>query len=252
MAVRPSLTERSELGPMAGSFVTAADPAIAEAMGEAGFDFLVVDVEHTGMALLTVQSVLQGIDNTSAAALVRVSELSEAQVKQALDAGADGVIVPHVRSGTDAACLVKYAKYPPLGHRGLASARAARYGASFGEYSATANMRTSAIPMIEDVEAVQEAEHIAATDGIDFVFIGPWDLSASMGHLGDPNADEVVAAVDDIIHATKATGKKCLIYAATGVEARGWIDRGVDGVAIGLDYTLLLEQCRVQLAAMDR
>lgn len=252
MTARPSLTERSELGPMAGSFVTAADPAIAEAMGEAGFDFLVVDVEHTGMALLTVQSVLQGIGNTGASPLVRVSELSEAQIKQALDAGADGVIVPHIRSGADAARLVEHAKYPPVGHRGLAAARAARYGASFDEYSATANSRTSAIPMIEDVEAVPEAEEIAAMDGIDFVFIGPWDLAASMGHLGDPSAEDVVAAVGSIIDATKATGKKCLIYAATGAAARGWIDRGVDGVAIGLDYTLLLEQCRAQLAAMGR
>jgi 2-keto-3-deoxy-L-rhamnonate aldolase RhmA len=252
MAARPSLAERSQLHPLAGSFVTAADPAIAEAMGEAGFDFLVVDVEHTGMALLTAQSVMQGIGNTDTSALVRVGELSEAQIKQALDAGADGVIVPHIRSAADAARLVEYAKYPPLGHRGLAAARAARYGVAFDEYSATANSRTSAIPMIEDVEALSESADIAATDGIDFVFIGPWDLAASMGHLGNPRADDVVAAAESIIDTTKASGKKCLIFAANGADARGWIDRGADGVAIGLDYTLLLEQCRDQLTAMGR
>jgi 2-keto-3-deoxy-L-rhamnonate aldolase RhmA len=235
---------------MAGSFVTAADPTIAEVMGEAGFDFLVVDVEHTGMALLTVQSILQGIGNTGAAPLVRVAELNEAQIKQALDAGADGVIVPHIRNTVDATRLVEYAKYPPLGRRGLAAARAARYGASFIEYSTTANRSTSAIPMIEDIEAVALAGDIAATDGIDFVFIGPWDLAASMGHLGNPGAEEVVSAVGSIIDAARSHGTGCLIFASTGAEARSWIDRGVDGVAIGLDYTLLLDQCRTQLAAM--
>lgn len=252
MPATMSLREHSQQGPLVGSFVTVADPVIAEVMGEAGFDFLIVDVEHTGMALLSVQTVMQAMGNTEAAPVVRVGELSEMQIKQALDAGADGVVVPHIKRASEAELLVQYAKYPPMGRRGLTAARAARYGNNFDEYSRTANSRTSVIALIEDAEAVAEAGAIAAIDGIDFIFIGPWDLSASMGHMGDPDAAEVQAAIAEVIRAVKAAGKKSLIYAESGTDARGWIDRGVDGVVIGEDYVLLLAHCREQLAALGR
>lgn len=252
MSSTVSLKDYNDGRPLAGSFVTVADPVIAEVMGEAGFDFLIVDVEHTGMPLLSVQTLLQAIGNTRAAPLVRVGELSEMQIKQALDAGADGVIVPHIKSAEDAARLVQYSKYPPMGTRGLTAARAARYGNNFDEYSKTANSRTSVVALIEDIEAVAEAEAIASTEGIDFVFIGPWDLSATMGHMGNPGAPEVEEAVQSIIDAVKSSGKRSLIYAESGAGAKYWITRGIDGIVLGEDYQLLLEQCRAQLTAMGR
>ncbi len=249
MDERRNLRARSAAGEtLIGSFVTIGNGVVGEVMGHAGFDFLIVDIEHTGMALLTAQSIFQAIDNTDAAPLLRISEISESQIKQALDAGAEGIVVPHVRTRQDAELIVRYAKYPPHGTRGLTAARAARYGLSFEGYAQDANDITMVIALVEDADALEAVADIARTDGIDAVFVGPWDLSASMGHLGQPGAPDVVSAVERIVTEVHAAGKKAMIYAEDGAQGKDLLERGYDAIVLGEDYLLLLEQARAELA----
>jgi 2-dehydro-3-deoxyglucarate aldolase len=198
--------------PVFGSWLQFGHTGTAEIMASAGFDWLSIDLEHTTIDLDTAFRMIQVIQLAGCTPFVRLSSNDPVQAKRVLDAGAQGVIVPSVQSADDARRAVASVKYPPLGSRGVGIGRAHGYGARVPEYLQDANDRTIVIAMIEQCEGVERAEDILAVDGIDGVFIGPYDLSASCGVAGQLSHPLVGEAVTRVLAAARKLGKAAGIH----------------------------------------
>jgi 2-dehydro-3-deoxyglucarate aldolase len=178
-----------------GSWITIGNQAIVDVLAHAGFDWLCVDLEHTAIDYNELQILLGFIQSHDIAALVRVSKNEEVVIKKALDAGADGIIVPMICSGADARQAVAFAKYPPIGKRGVGLSRAQQYCFGFDKYKEWLPENLVVIAQVEHIEGINNIEDIITTDGIDGAFIGPYDLSASLGMPGQFNDPDVQAAL---------------------------------------------------------
>ena len=183
-----------------GSWLQLADESLCEMMATSGFDWLCVDREHTTISTSEMGRLIRVASLAGCPALVRLPDSSPAEAKKALDAGAVGVIVPMVCSVDDAERAVSASHYPPRGHRGVGLARAQRYGVGFDEYRTQVAPRTLVVVQIEHVDAVDRLEDILAVDGVDGFFVGPYDLSASLGAPGD---FEHPAFLDALAHIDK-------------------------------------------------
>ncbi len=202
---RDRLAEASR--PLAGMWVTSGSPLVAEICAGSGLDWLLIDMEHAPNGLESVLAQLQTVAAYPVAPLVRVPIGDPVLIKQVLDLGAQNILVPMVSSATEAEAVVAAVRYPPRGRRGVGSAlaRSARWNRVEG-YLTDADAHTSVIVQIETVAGVEAAAEIAAVDGIDGVFVGPSDLAASMGVLGQQGHPDVVAAVLRTFEAVRARG----------------------------------------------
>jgi len=177
-----------------GTMLTLPSPEVAEMIAVCGYDWLFMDGEHGNLSTLDWQRMLQAVAGRSAA-IIRVAAKTESDIKKVLDIGADGIIAPQVNSADEACHVVACCKYPPRGIRGVGLARAQGYGRNFAEYMDSANDRIAVIIQAEHIDAVNNIDDIVKVDGIDAVFIGPYDLSASMGRMGEVDHPEVVEAI---------------------------------------------------------
>lgn len=205
---RKSFRQRLKDGEIVlGCAVGIAHPIAVEAAGYAGFDFVLLDTEHSALDITAIEPMILAARATGVAAIYRVRHLDAAAIGRALDIGSDGILVPHVKSAQQARAVVEAARYAPLGHRGLGPGRPIRFGLSDpGEYVAHANEQTVVAVMIEDQEAVENIEAIAAVDGIDVFNIGTWDLSNSLGVPLDTRHPKLMDAITRILAAAKAHG----------------------------------------------
>jgi 2-dehydro-3-deoxyglucarate aldolase len=176
-----------------------------------------------------------------------VPEAAEAPIKRVLDMGATGIIVPQVNTAQQAADVVRWAKYAPLGSRGVGLGRAHGYGMRFGEYIATANEQTVVMVQAEHAMAVQNIDAIVRVPGIDALQLGPYDLSASMGKMGQIDDPEVVAAIDKIMKAGLAAGLAIGCFGLSAESIRTYVDRGSNLICAGVD-TMLLGKAAKELA----
>ncbi|MEZ0539659.1 HpcH/HpaI aldolase family protein [Fibrella arboris] len=183
--------------PLVGTLASLPSPELTELLSLAGFDWLFIDMEHGALSIGAVQHMLLAIKN-ECSVLIRVADNNPVLIKQALDIGADGVIVPLVNTALEAERAVASARYPPVGHRSVGIARAHAYGLNFTDYIQTANDSVAVIIQIEHKEAVSNLDAILAVDGIDGVFIGPYDLSGSLNRLGDVFSDVVQDCIREI------------------------------------------------------
>lgn len=186
-----------------GSWVTIGHPSIVEIMSSAGFEWLVIDMEHTMIDLTSAQVLIATIQSKGMKALVRVSQNEEVIIKRVLDAGVDGIVVPMVKNKVDAEKAISFAKYPPIGKRGVGLYRAQNYGLGFDSYKKWVKEQLVIIAQIEHIEAVDNIEEIIKTDGIDGVIIGPYDLSGSMGRPGEYHLPEVKGAIENVLDVCK-------------------------------------------------
>ena len=180
-----------------GTMATLTTPASAEILADLGFDWLFIDGEHGPLETAELLSILQAVDH-KVASIVRVPSADEVAIKKVLDLGATGIIVPQVNSAEQAADVVRWARYAPAGSRGVGLARAHGYGMKFAEYIESANDNVAVIVQAEHADAVENIEHIAAVEGVDAVLLGPYDLSASMGIMGQLDNPIFTAAIDRI------------------------------------------------------
>ena len=224
------------------------DTTCAEICAGAGFDWLVIDSEHGPFDLPAVLSHLQAIAAYDVAAAVRPVSDDRNVLKQLLDTGAQTLVVPMVESAEQAAELVRSVRYPPAGVRGLGTslARAARWGRIPG-YLHKANEQICLIVQIETIRAVQALPGILEVDGVDGVFVGPSDLSASMGHIGNARHPDVVKVIRDVLQKTRAAGKAAGILVLDPAQAQEYRDCGANMIGIGTD-TLLLANSAQRLA----
>lgn len=241
--------------PQIGLWVGLADGYVAEILAGAGYDWLLIDGEHAPNDVRSVLAQLQGIASAASALphrsqpIVRVPVGETALIKQYLDIGAQTLLVPMVDTAGQAADLVRAMRYPPDGIRGMGSAlaRASRWQA-YPRYLHEANAQTSLLVQAETVEAMRNLDAIAGTPGVDGIFIGPADLSASMGHVGNPGHPSVQAAIADGIARIRAAGKAAGILSTTEDQARKWLAAGALFVAVGVDTVLLSNAARALLA----
>ena len=221
-----------------GSWIMIGNPMSVEVMALAGFEWLVVDIEHTSIGLESAQNLITTIQANNMKALVRVSKNEEVVIKRILDMGADGIIVPMVCSKDEAIQAVEFAKYPPFGKRGVGLYRAQKYGTTFEEYKKWVNEELVIIAQIEHIDAVNNIEDIINVEGIDGTIIGPYDLSGSMGYPGDFERDDVKEAVQTVLDKCKANNMPSGFHVVdTNPESlKLKIDQGCTFLAYGIDY----------------
>jgi 2-keto-3-deoxy-L-rhamnonate aldolase RhmA len=244
--------ERIDAGEvLVGASISLSDPIVSEILAGVS-DFLWIDAEHNPLSPEVVQGHLLATAGSRCPAIVRVPTGDTNVVKIVLDAGADGVIGPQVRSAEEARRFVEACRYPPLGRRGFGPRRPGRYGDRTGaDFVAEANAQVLAFVMIEDVGALEELDAILAIDGLDGVCLGPSDLSGSLGHLGEVGHPDVQRAIDLVAGKTRRKGKYLGVGMGTDVAAgRAWIERGVQWIQFGVDYMYLRERMRELHTAM--
>ena len=190
--------------PPLGTWVMSASPLVAEAVGYAGFDWGVIDMEHTPLDMMEVVHLLQAVGNTRMVPVVRVPWNDTVTVKRVLDAGATTVLFPFVQNADEARRAVAATRYPPQGQRGMAGmSRASKFGTT-PNYMTSANQNMGVIVQLETPQAVAELEAIAAVPGVDGIFLGPADLSGAMGHPGQATHPEVMAVMADAAQRCRA------------------------------------------------
>jgi 4-hydroxy-2-oxoheptanedioate aldolase len=235
--------------PQYGLWLGLADSTCAEICAGAGFDWLLIDTEHAPYSERDVLTHLQAIAPYNIPALVRPVEGNTALLKRLLDVGAQTLLVPMVDSAEQAEQLVQAVRYPPQGIRGLGTsmARAARWN-RVGDYLHNANNEICLIVQAESVTAMENLPDIVAVEGVDAVFIGPSDLSASMGHIGNPGHPDVVAAIETGFETIIGAGKAAGVLAVDTALAQAYVKKGASFVGVGVDAALLANATK-QLAS---
>lgn len=226
--------------PLAGIWVCSGSPLVAEICAGSGLDWTLIDMEHSSHSLDSVLAQLQAVAAYPITPVVRVPIGDVVVIKQVLDLGAQNILVPMVSSVTDAERAVSAVRYPPRGIRGVGSAlaRSARWNRVDG-YLDDADRHVSLFVQIETAGGVEAAAEIAAVDGVDGVFVGPSDLAASMGLLGQQTHPEVRAAVLRTFDAVRAAGKPVGVNAFDPDVADGYLAAGASFVLVGADVALL-------------
>jgi 2-dehydro-3-deoxyglucarate aldolase/4-hydroxy-2-oxoheptanedioate aldolase len=238
-----------ESKPLIGTLLTTASPEVAEVMALAGFDWLFIDLEHGSLSILDAQRAIQAIAERCFT-VVRVADGTAENIKRVLDTGCDGIIAPHVNSAAEAGRIVALAKYPPVGERSVGLGRAQGYGLKFAEYIASANDRVAVVVQIEHIDAVANVGEILAVQGIDAVFVGPYDLSGSMGVLGQVSDARVLEAIDKVRAGCAASKVPLGIFFGAVEPALGAIQQGARLVAVGTDLMHMASSARKTLEAL--
>jgi 4-hydroxy-2-oxoheptanedioate aldolase len=224
-------------------------PVVAEAIATAGFDWILIDTEHSLTDVPDTMTAMQAMAAYPVSPVVRVANNDVVLIKRLLDLGAQTLLVPFVQSAAEARAAVAAMRYPPQGIRGVASmVRANRY-AAVPDYNRRAGQELCLLVQVETALALGRIEEIAEVDGVDGLFIGPSDLAASLGHLGQPGHPEVVAAIEDAVKRIVATGKAAGILTFDPAFARACIGWGTGFTAVGMDLALLTAATRALAAA---
>ncbi len=235
--------------PCLGIWIQSGSPVTAEMAARAGFDVVVIDLEHGTGDSEDLGHMLRAVQTTEATAMVRAPGKEPFLLNRILDLGAEALLVPMVQDGAEAAAVVAACRYPPEGKRGYAwpVVRASGYGAAADRFS-RANADLLLAVQIESAQAVDNAEAIAATEGIDMVFIGPFDLAGSLGHPQESGHPEVVARIRDVERAARSAGKPLGSIPRGDADARGLLGEGYAFLVLTSDIFLMQEGMRRALA----
>lgn len=231
--------------PVVGTFFETGSVTTVECMGLSGLDFLVIDTEHGPFDVESAMEFVRAAELRGIEPLVRIKDHSRASVLKMLDIGAKGLIVPNIETVEQVTKLVEYGKYYPLGRRGFAAARCGGFGfdehasGPVSEYFRISNDETMIIPQCETKSCLDNIEEIVSIEGIDGVFVGPYDLSIALDIPAQFSEPKFLSAVDRILKACKAAGKLALIYSGSVEAARQYIKAGFDGVAYGQDTVII-------------
>jgi 2-dehydro-3-deoxyglucarate aldolase len=227
-----------------GCWASLASPISTEVLGYAGFDWVLIDGEHAPNDLSSIMLQLMALKDSPSAALVRPQWVEPVLLKRLLDLGVYNFLMPFVESAEQAAAAVAATRYPPRGIRGIAiSQRSNQYG-YVADYFERINDNIAVLVQIESRPGLDAVEQIASVDGVDALFIGPSDLSASLGHFGKPNHPEVQEAMAHVLGVAKAAGKPVGILSGNELDCRRYLDMGMTVVAVGLDVVLLRNASR--------
>jgi len=243
------LGDKSRAIPL-GTWLMAAAPATAEALGHSGFDFLVVDMEHVPVEFTDLAHILRAIGCTPADSVVRLAWNDQVLVKRALDAGARTVMLPFVQNAQEAKEAAAYTRYPPHGIRGVAAVHRGSHFGTIPNYLQSANDDICTIVQLETPEAIERLPEIAAVEGIDALFVGPGDLSAAMGHIGNIAHPQVQALIEKAAKDAHEAGKPIGIVGPNPDMVKRFIGYGYDYAAIASDIAMMTGRASEWLGQM--
>ena len=234
----------AEKGNAIGTFVGVSTPAIVEILGYTGMDYLIIDTEHGPYDTMPASDLIRAADSRGLSPVVRIADVTHKEIQRAVDNGAEGIIIPCLKRKEDFIKAVDLCKYPPLGSRGFIKGRGCGFGnegwasGSLEDYMRNSNEKVLLLPQCETREALDEIEEIVGIAGIDGIFIGPYDLSISMGIPGQFDAPVFRQAISRVLEACKEAGKLCMIYTNNANEARAYLEMGFDAVANSMDSVM--------------
>lgn len=228
-----------------GTFLGVANVPVLECICYSGLDFVVIDTEHGPYDTMPMGDLIKTAENAGVAALVRVADVTHKEIQRAVDNGAQGIIVPCLKSIEDFRKAVELAKFAPIGNRGFIKARGCGFGnepwaaGSLEEYMKNSNERVLVLPQCETAEALENIEEIVKIDGLDGIFIGPFDLSICMGIPGQFDNPAFTAAIERIKKACHDNGKLCMMFTGSEKDARMYLESGMDAVANSIDSLVI-------------
>ncbi len=247
ISFRERLLERELL---LGTMITVGDQAIVEALAQVGFDWLFIETEHAPNLADRLNTIIMAAG--SVPCLVRLSRNDEISIKRALDSGAAGIIAPRVNSVEMSRDIIEFAKFPPHGSRGIGISRANRYGLEMSSYVGSANNNLSVVIQIEDYKGIENLDKILSVDGVDAIFIGPYDLSASIGRTGDLENPEVRELID---RARKICANRRIpigIFEPDNESAIKRIEEGFSLVTLSTDISCMINQAKSLLGTLSK
>ena len=236
-----------------GTFTQLSSTVAVECLGRTGLDYVLIDTEHSAVGIEFLSSAITAADAAGIVPLVRINDITRSKVLQPLDYGAQGLIVPAVETVDQVRRLVEYAKFPPVGNRGFCPTRDGGYGydeismQGTEAYFAHANQETLLIPQCETVGCLEHIEEITAMDGVDGIFVGPFDLSIALGRPMAFDCDEMRAALDRILNACHKNNKMAFIFCGDAQAAKTRAAQGFDSVTAGLDIMALVDSYRAMV-----
>lgn len=238
--------------PVFGCWIEMCSPIAAEIIAQAGYDSVLIDLEHGPGSILDAVSLMHAVQGSACTPLIRVPTNDPVILKRVLDIGVAGVMIPAVNTAAAATAAVSACRYPPKGVRGMAASivRASDYGANWRDYTAAADASLLIMCQIESAEAVDNAAAIAAVDGVDMLFIGPFDLSAGLGHLGEPDHPEVRKKIALVETAAKDAGRALGGIPTPGRSAEDLLAAGYRLILADADVGLLGDAARARVAAL--
>ncbi|WP_227411727.1 HpcH/HpaI aldolase/citrate lyase family protein [Cryobacterium sp. BB736] len=231
-----SLRALLQAGPVLGTFQVIGHPSVTEVLARVGVQVIVPDAEHAALDLADLEHLVRAGQAAGAHVVLRLPR-ADVGLSRALDTGASGVIVPRVESAADAAQIVRYTRFPPVGERGLGAGRATAYALDLATHRSTANDALLVVAMVETRAGLQAVDEIVAVDGIDVIMVGPADLASSLGV--DAGGPEHSAAVERVMSAALAAGRTVGIHCASVDDARRYHELGVDFLLIATDVAFL-------------
>ena len=237
-----------------GSWISLAHPAIVEIMANAGFDWLVVDLEHSVITIREAEELIRIIDLSGVTPLVRLTTNSPDQIKRVMDAGSHGIIVPMVNSADDAESAISAVRYPPDGNRGVGLARAQGYGVKFNNYFKSNQNDAVVIVQVEHIDAVNNLEEILSVDGVDGYLVGPYDLSCSLGIPGEfdhPEFIETVGKINSVANRLNISGGTHIVEPDVS-QLKNKIEEGQKIIAYSVDIRILDHTVRDGLRSIGR
>jgi 2-dehydro-3-deoxyglucarate aldolase len=245
----PLKSKLARLKKTIGTWLTMPHPSVIEILASAGFEWMVIDMEHAAIDILSMQNMIGHIQGNGMEALVRVSKNEEVVIKHVMDAGANGIIVPMVKTADDARTAVGYVKYPPDGFRGVGLSRAQHYGTGFDSYKKWLDKEVVIIAQIEHIDSVHNLSNILKVDGIDGIIVGPYDLSASMGLPGELDRAEVLLAISEIekvtLQARKSLGTH--IVSSDSTRLLSAFSKKYNFFAFGIDFFFMGDKAREEM-----
>jgi 4-hydroxy-2-oxoheptanedioate aldolase len=233
-----------------GTFIQLQSVTAMECLGYTGLDYVIIDMEHTSLSTESTERLIAAAEASGITPLVRVGEISRSLILKTLDAGAQGLVIPAVETVEEVKELIQLAKYTPIGNRGFCPTRDAGWGyaphavGSMRDYMDTCNRETLLIPQCETVGCLENIEEIVALDGVDGIFVGPFDLSIAMGKPGQFDDLEVKRAFLHVLQACKSVNKMCFIFAGSPEGANKYFTDGFDSAAVGVDNGVLINAYR--------
>jgi len=232
-----------------GSWVTIPHQSIVEVLASAGFEWLVLDLEHSAIDFQKTQEMMAHIQGQGMQGLVRVSSNDPVVIKRSMDIGANGIIVPMVLTQEEAQKAVDAVRYPPMGNRGVGLSRAQHYGTGFETYNKWVNSQSIVIVQVEHIDAVNNLESILSVEGIDGIIIGPYDLSASLGKPGQFNDPEVLEALNRIEKVSSKYNKSLGFHVIkpSHSEVIAKVKKGYTFIAFSLDFLFLGDKAREEV-----
>lgn len=239
-----------EKGSTIGTFLGVTNVPMLECLGYTGLDFVIIDTEHGPYDTQPMSDLIKTAELAGMAPIVRIADVTHKEIQRAVDNGAQGIIVPCLREIEEFKKAVSLTKFAPIGNRGFIKGRGSGFGnepwaaVSLAEYMKNSNEKVLVLPQCETKEALEQIEEIVQIEGLDGIFIGPFDLSISMGIPGEFHHPEFQKAIARIMKACRDTGKLCMIFVSTVDEARQYIEAGIDAVAYGLDTAVYTDAYR--------